>query len=104
MKITFEFNEQSEQTNPMSNYKEVAVNSKMDKFAKIVINDSLYHYIHSRVWEDDMLLGGFCGDEIKNIIEQTIEKYGDDINQFVAVALEKVADEFLKNMELTLKK
>ena len=101
MKITIEFNEQ---TNPMSNYKEVAVNSKMDEFAKVVISERMYGYIHSRVWEDDMLLGGFCGDEIKKIIEQTIEKYGDDINQFVAVALEKVADEYLKNMELTLKK
>lgn len=79
----------------MENYKDISVNSSLSEDAKVVIANEMSAYIHSRVWEDDALLEGFRYVEIVDIIHETIEKYGDDINKFVAVALEKVAKEHL---------
>ena len=75
----------------MENYKNTKVNSNIDD--KERVDRGLYNYLRDRVWGDEYLLGGFSEMEISGIIEQTIEKYGDEINHFVAVALEKVADE-----------
>lgn len=75
----------------MENYKNTKVNSNIDD--KERVDRGLYNYLRDRVWGDEYLLGGFSETEISGIIEQTIEKYGDEINHFVAVALEKVADE-----------
>lgn len=74
----------------MENYKNISVNSNIDD--KERVDRGLYNYLRDRVWGDEYLLGGFSETEISGIIEQTIEKYGDEINHFVAVALEKVAD------------
>ena len=76
----------------MENYKNTKVNSKIDD--KERVDRSLYDYLRHRVWGDEYLLGGFSEIGISSIIDETIEKYGDEINHFVAVALEKVADEY----------
>lgn len=75
----------------MENYKNTKVNSNIDD--KERVDRGLYNYLRDRVWGDEYLLGGFSEMEISGIIEQTIEKFGNEINHFVAVALEKVADE-----------
>ena len=75
----------------MENYKNTKVNSNIDD--KERVDRGLYNYLRDRVWGDEYLLGGFSEMEISGIIEQTIEKYGEEIHHFVAVALEKVADE-----------
>ena len=80
----------------MENYKNTGVNSRIENFGKVVIANKMLSYIHARVWEDEDLLGGFTSEEITKIIEQTIERYGDEINHFVAVALEKVAEDYMK--------
>jgi hypothetical protein len=75
----------------MENYKNISVNSKIDD--KERVDRGLYHYLRHRVWGDEYLLGGFSETEISNIIVETMDKFGDEINHFVAVALEKVASE-----------
>ena len=75
----------------MENYKNISVNSKIDNPERI--DRGLYDYLRHRVWGDEFLLGGFSETEISSIIVETIDKYGDEINHFVAVALEKVANE-----------
>ena len=62
----------------MENYKNISVNSNI---------------------EDAELLDGFHEHEIKDIIAKTKDKFGAEINHFVAVALEKVANEKLKENE-----
>ena len=79
----------------MEKYKETKVNTKLDKFGLVAVEDALKTYLHRRVMEDYMLLDGFYFNQINNIINETIECYGGEINQFVAVALEKVAKKYL---------
>jgi hypothetical protein len=66
------------------------VNSEIDDAERI--ERSLYKYLRDRVWGDAHLLGSFSEIEISGIIDETIDKFGEDINHFVAVALEKVAN------------
>lgn len=75
----------------MENYKNISVNSEIDDVERV--ERGLYGYLRDRVWGDADLLGGFSETEISGIILETIDKFGEDINHFVAVALEKVADE-----------
>ena len=75
----------------MENYKKISVNSEIDDAERV--ERGLYGYLRDRVWGDAHLLGGFSECEISDIIAETIDKFGEDINHFVAVALEKVANE-----------
>lgn len=75
----------------MENYKNISVNSEIDDVERV--ERGLYGYLRDRVWGDAHLLGGFSETEISGIIVETIDKFGEDINHFVAVALEKVANE-----------
>ena len=77
----------------MENYKNISVNSEIDD--KERVDRGLYNYLRDRVWGDAQLLNGFSETEISGIIVETIDKFGEDINHFVAVALEKVANEKL---------
>ena len=76
----------------MENYKNISVNSNIEDVERL--DGALYKYLYDRIWSDAELLGGF-DDEIKDIIVKTIDKFGAEINHFVAVALEKVANEKL---------
>ena len=58
-----------------------------------------YKYLYDRIWSDAELLDGFHEHEIKDIIAKTKDKFGAEINHFVAVALEKVANEKLNENE-----
>ena len=75
----------------MENYKNISVNSEIDDVERV--ERGLYGYLRDRVWGDAHLLGGFTESEISDIIVETMDKFGEDINHFVAVALEKVANE-----------
>ena len=77
----------------MENYKNISVNSEIDNVERV--ERGLYSYLRDRVWGDSQLLGGFSESEISEIIVETIDKFGEEINRFVAVAIEKVADEKL---------
>ena len=79
----------------MENYKNTLVNSKIDDVERI--DRGLYNYLRDRIWGDEYLLGGFSEVEISSIIADTMDKFGDEINHFVAVVLEKVANEKLNN-------
>ena len=79
----------------MENYKNTLVNSKIDDVERV--DRGLYNYLRDRIWGDEYLLGGFSEVEISGIIVDTMDKFGDEINHFVAVALEKVANEKLNN-------
>jgi hypothetical protein len=81
----------------MEDYKNISVNSEIDDAERV--KRGLYNYLHDRVWGDAHLLGGFSEIEISGIIDDTIDKFGEDINHFVAVALEKVANEELNKNE-----
>ena len=81
----------------MENYKNISVNSEIDDAERV--ERGLYGYLRDRVWGDAHLLGGFSENEISGIIVETIDKFGEDINHFVAVALEKVANEKLAEKE-----
>ena len=70
----------------MENYKNISVNSEIDDAERV--ERGLYNYLRDRVWGD-----AFSEIEISGIIDETIDKFGEDINHFVAVALEKVANE-----------
>jgi hypothetical protein len=74
----------------MENYKNISVNSNIDD--KERVDRGLYNYLRDRVWGDEYLLGGFNENQISDIIVETIDKFGDEINHFVAVAIEKVAN------------
>ena len=75
----------------MENYKNISVNSEIDDIERV--ERGLYVYLHDRVWGDAHLLDGFSEIEVRDIIIDTMDKFGEDINHFVAVALEKVANE-----------
>lgn len=77
----------------MENYKNISVNSEIDDIERV--ERGLYYYLRDRVWGDAHLLGDFSEAELSDIIVKTMDKFGDDINHFVAVALEKVANEKL---------
>ena len=81
----------------MENYKNISVNSEIDDVERV--ERGLYGYLRDRVWGDAHLLGGFSESEISDIIVETMDKFGDEINHFVAVAIEKVADEKLNENE-----
>lgn len=74
----------------MENYKNISVNSEIDDVERV--ERGLYGYLRDRVWGDSQLLGGFSEVEISDIIVETMDKFGDEINHFVAVALENVAN------------
>lgn len=78
----------------MENYKSISVNSNIDDVERV--DRGLYNYLRDRVWGDEYLLGGFNEVEISDIIVETMDKFGEDINHFVAVAIEKVANERLE--------
>lgn len=84
----------------MDNYKNISVNSEIDDVDRV--KSGLYNYLRDRVWGDFELLGGFSEVEISDIIGDTVDKFGDEINHFVAVALEKVANEKLNEKELDI--
>lgn len=77
----------------MENYKNISVNSEIDDAERV--ESGLYNYLRDRVWGDYELLGGFSEVEISDIIVETMDKFGEEINHFVAVALEKVANKKL---------
>jgi len=81
----------------MENYKDTKINSSIVDVERV--DKSLYAYLYDRIWADDELLDGFHEEEIKDIIVRTMDKFGDEINKFVGVALEKVADEKLNKNE-----
>ncbi len=81
----------------MENYKDTKINSSIVDVERV--DKSLYAYLYDRIWADDELLDGFHEEEIKDIIVKTMDKFGDEINKFVGVALEKVADEKLNENE-----
>ena len=81
----------------MENYNNVRINSDIREVERV--NRSLQSYLHDRIYGDDQLLDGFPEDVIDDIIVETIEKYGDEINKFVGVALEKIANEKLKKTD-----
>lgn len=81
----------------MENYKNISVNSNIEDVERL--DGALYKYLYDRIWSDAELLDGFHEHEIKDIIAKTKDKFGAEINHFVAVALEKVANEKLKENE-----
>jgi hypothetical protein len=81
----------------MENYRNISINSNIVDVERV--EKSLYAYLYDRIWADDELLDGFHEDEIKDIIVKTMDKFGDEINKFVGVALEKVANEKLRENE-----
>ena len=81
----------------MENFKNININSSIVDVERV--EKSLYSYLYDRIWADDELLDGFFEDEIKDIIVKTMDKFGDEINKFVGVALEKVANEKLNENE-----
>ena len=81
----------------MENYKNISVNSEIGNVERV--ERGLYSYLRDRVWGDSQLLGGFSEVEISDIIVETMDKFGDDINHFVAVAIEKVADKRINKNE-----
>ena len=83
----------------MENYKNISINSSISIVDVERIKKSLYAYLYDRIWADYELLNGFHEDEIKDIIVKTIDKFGDEINKFVGVALEKIANEKLNENE-----
>ena len=78
----------------MENYKSISVNSNIDDVERV--DRGLYNYLRDRIWGDSQLLDGFSEVEIGGIIVETMLKFGEDINHFVAVAIEKVANERLE--------
>jgi len=80
----------------LENYKDTKVNSYIYDDEKSHIMFFLKNYLYHRIWDDEKLLNGFNGNEIDNIINATIEEYGDDINQFVAVMIEKCVENKFK--------
>jgi hypothetical protein len=81
----------------MENYKNISVNSEIEDVERL--DGALYKFLWDRVWSDSELLEGFNVDEIKDIIVKTKDKFGADINHFVAVALEKAVEEKLSENE-----
>lgn len=81
----------------MENYKNISINSNIVDVERV--KKSLYAYLHDRIWADYELLNGFNDVEIMDIIVKTIDKFGDEINKFVGVALEKIANEKLNENE-----
>ena len=81
----------------MENYKNTSVNSNIEDVERL--DGALYKYLYDRIWSDAELLDGFHEHEIKDIIVKTKDKFGAEINHFVAVALEKVANEKLNENE-----
>jgi len=81
----------------MENYKNISVNSNIEDVERL--DGALYKYLYDRIWSDAELLDGFHEDEINDIIVKTMDKFGAEINHFVAVALEKVANEKLNENE-----
>ena len=80
----------------MENYKNISINSSIADVERV--KKSLYAYLYDRIWADYELLNGFHEDEIKDIIVKTMDKFGDEINKFVGVALEKIANEKMKQL------
>ena len=81
----------------MENYKNISINSSIVDVKRN--KKSLYAYLYDRIWADYELLNGFNDVEIKDIIVKTMDKFGDEINKFVGVALEKIANEKLNENE-----
>ena len=81
----------------MENYKNISINSSSVDVERV--KKALYAYLYDRIWADYELLNGFHEDEIKDIIVKTMDKFGDEINKFVGVALEKIANEKLNQNE-----
>lgn len=80
----------------MENYKNISINSSIVDVERV--KKSLYDYLYDRIWADYELLNGFNDVEIKDIIVKTMDKFGDEINKFVGVALEKIANEKMKQL------
>lgn len=80
----------------MENYKNISINSSIVDVERV--KKSLYAYLYDRIWADYELLNGFNDVEIKDIIVKTMDKFGDEINKFVGVALEKIANEKMKQL------
>ena len=81
----------------MENYKNISINSSIVDVERV--KKSLYAYPYDRIWADYEWRNGFHEDEIKDIIVKTMDKFGDEINKFVGVALEKIANEKLNENE-----
>lgn len=81
----------------MENYKNIRINSEIDDVERV--ERGLYGYLRDRVWGDAHLLDGFSETEISDIIVKTMDKFGDEINKFVGVALEKIANEKLEKTD-----
>lgn len=81
----------------MENYKNISINSSIVDVERV--KKSLYAYLYDRIWADYELLNGFNVVEIEDIIVKTTDKFGDEINKFVGVALEKIANEKLNENE-----
>ena len=77
----------------MEKFKDIKINSSIDDVERV--DKSLYTYLYDRIWADDELLDGFGEDEIKEIIVETMDKFGKEINKFTGVMLERVANEKL---------
>ena len=77
----------------MEKFKDIKINSSIVDVERV--DKSLYTYLYDRIWADDELLDGFGEDEIKEIIVETMDKFGKEINKFTGVMLERVANEKL---------
>ena len=74
----------------MEKFKDIKINSSIVDVESV--DKSLYAYLYDRIWADDELLGGFNADEVNEIIVETMDKFGKEINKFTGVMLERVAN------------